>query len=80
MLAMHQIGGFTLNSTFDYYKEEFPTLNNTVVSAFNLTGCTMSRQLEEVSSIDTYFYIVIAVPVRLHFTFVKSSKANVKMT
>ncbi|KAL4703762.1 hypothetical protein ACJJTC_017550 [Scirpophaga incertulas] len=47
LLAMHHIGGFTLNSTSDYYKEHFPSINSTVLSHLNITECTIARQLDE---------------------------------
>ncbi|XP_072948121.1 sodium- and chloride-dependent transporter XTRP3 isoform X2 [Epargyreus clarus] len=47
VLALHHIGSFTLNTTHDEYKEMYPQLSSNVTSSLNLTGCYMSRQLEE---------------------------------
>ncbi|XP_047505839.1 sodium-dependent neutral amino acid transporter B(0)AT3 isoform X2 [Pieris napi] len=47
VLALHHIGGFTVNSTQEYYEEYYPRLSDNITSSLNLTGCTMSRQLDE---------------------------------
>jgi hypothetical protein len=45
---LNHIGGFTVNSTSEYYKEHFPSINSTILSHLNITECTIGRQLEEV--------------------------------
>ncbi|XP_023944246.2 sodium- and chloride-dependent transporter XTRP3 isoform X1 [Bicyclus anynana] len=47
ILALHHINGFTLNSTQEYYEAHYPSVNSTVTAALNLTGCSMSKNLEE---------------------------------
>ncbi|OWR45748.1 Transporter, partial [Danaus plexippus plexippus] len=47
VLALHHIGGFTLNSSQEFYDEHYPQLSANITTALNLTGCTMSKQLDE---------------------------------
>ncbi|GBP89071.1 Sodium-dependent neutral amino acid transporter SLC6A17 [Eumeta japonica] len=47
VLALHHIGGFTANSTRDQYRHELPGFNASVLSAYNITGCPISKQLDE---------------------------------
>ncbi|XP_045762198.1 sodium-dependent neutral amino acid transporter B(0)AT3 isoform X4 [Maniola jurtina] len=47
ILAHNNISGFEWNSTQEYYEEHFATLNSSDVARLNLTGCSMSKNLEE---------------------------------
>ncbi|KAG7300709.1 hypothetical protein JYU34_015035 [Plutella xylostella] len=45
-LALHHVGGFALNSTQEFYKQQLPRLPGNVTSALALTGCSISDQLD----------------------------------
>lgn len=47
ILSSHHIGGFTSNTSYEAYREEFSALNLENLTNLNLTGCSMSKQLEE---------------------------------
>ncbi|CAG9792921.1 unnamed protein product [Diatraea saccharalis] len=47
LLALHHIDGFMANSSSDFYYENFPKINASVLTRLNITECTIGKQLEE---------------------------------